>query len=108
MVLILKIIHINDIRRRGFLAGKGLKKFREHIGTAKIGRTSKEDIVARTADVQGQFQRGKGAGLGWTAAAIARDGAAVFPRDALGRPAGAELFRGERGDGAQSGHGVSL
>ena len=108
MIFIAEIVHIDHIGRCGFLAGQRLKEIGEHVGAAEVGRTGEENVVARTAYVQGQFQRGKGAGLSRAAASSARDGAAVFPRDAFGRPAGAELFRSKRGDGTEYGHGISF
>ena len=99
-ILVLEIIDVQQIGRRGLPAGARNKEITQHVGAAQIRLPGKVDVISRRLDFQGQLQSPQCPGLGRTQPAPAGSGVAVRPGDALLGPAGAQAFRGQRSDAA--------
>ena len=98
-VRIVEVVDVDEIRWRRRLADARLKELAQHVGSSEIGLARKVDVVARRMDMQGQLKRLERAGLRrHLAVAVAGDGVARLPGDAVRGQIGTETLARQRFD----------
>ncbi len=100
-VRIVKVVHIQQIRRRRGFARPRREKLAQQVGAPEIGFPRKIDVVAGRPDMQGKLQRLERAGLGRDPALTsAGNGVARVPRNAIRGQHGAQALTRQRADGS--------